>query len=1279
MEVAGPEDKEYAMSGDILEEGNAGGTVGRRMRIVNLSIQSTDAKMLVGPVSEVEEELGINIDLFCANAADVDEDVLMYQRLVAATEGADFVFIRCMSDPGKFKWFERYEAVLRSIKGRVLLFSGNAEVRLLYRDLFNGSDQDFFILCKYFGYRGHLNDKGIILWAYKAQIDPDYQLPEPVKQRPDGIYHPDFDKDVSFEKYLRHLKKDAPTAGIMMMGNVWVYDNLEYIDVLIRELEGRGMNVIPIFFSAAVSSSTDLCSTADVCERYFMDEGRPRVDVLIINSPFSQLANSKKTSGMFTPDEENFFRREMNVPVIQAMTVTGHYRDYEECTTDMTKAEVSSQVAWPEVDGQIIAVPIGCSTDSPKSVRRTAPIQDRIEHIAALAYNWARLGRTPVSERKVAILMYQSRPDSGRIGNAASLDVIESVYEMLKTMRDLGYSLDHVPGSSRELIDEILENVTNDFNWMPPGEITRKAADLVGEREYRGHFDKLSDFNKRSMMESWGKPPGEICVEGGKIVIPGLRNGNVFIGYQPLRGWAEQSGSIYHDPVLAATHQYLEYYRWLQYDFGAHAVVHMGTHGTLEWLPGKSVGMSSKCYPDIILNAMPHIYPYVIDDPGEGIQAKRRSEAVLIGHLNATMARAGEYDDLAAVDVPLQEYFKCKASASDDRKRTLVQQIYEASRKASLLNDLNVPDSTGPESFEGHLGKLHDYLTEVKDALVRDGLHVLGRCPREHHLDEAVYSLTRLANGDVPSLRDSLGETMGVDTDAALNAPSELSGSGELNSALLDRVDDELQLILSEMRGMDYDTDRCVSFVRERHPNMTPSLTTVLGYICGTLVPNLKRTSDEITHMMGGFEGKYVLPGPSGAPTRGNAHILPMGRNYYGIDPDSIPTPASWATGVRMADQMIEHYISEKGTYPREIGFIIWATDTMKTGGDDVAYILWLMGVRPVWSRTGGQVIDLEIIPPSELKRPRIDVTVRITGLFRDTFPNLIDMIDDAVHLISDLDETDEENYLAANLRRDIIQGLQEGIAVDEVRRRSSVRIFGCPPGAYGPGVNHAIESSDWETVKDLADIYIAWGSCAYGRGINGESMKDEFIKRFGKVSVTVKNMPDREIDLFDMDDVYGYLGGLNAFVRQYGNPDAMSVMGDGSNPERLKIRDTKEECRFVFRSKVLNPKFINGLKEHGYRGAAEMANLTEYVFGWDATSDVIDDWMYEQLAEKYALDQETKEWMTDVNPHALMNIISRLQEAIERGLWDASDEMRERLKDLFIEAEGRLEEISDR
>jgi len=559
---------------------------------------------------------------------------------------------------------------------------------------------------------------------------------------------------------------------------------------------------------------------------------------------------------------------------------------------------------------------------------------------------------------------------------------------------------------------------------------------------------------------------------------------------------------------------------------------------------------------------------------------------------------------------------------------------------------------------------------------VRSDLHVLGRAPQGHHFDEAIYSLTRLDNGNITSLRDAYAANQGIDLHQAMDDPSGYGPSGELNSEIVDRIDSELMGLLQWMREDGYDLERTISHIGDVNGNLRKTL----EYVCRTLVPNIVRMSDEITHMTDGLRGEHIVPGPSGAPTRGSADILPMGRNFFSLDPDTVPTRTAWEIGKRMADQMIQRYVDQKGEYPREIGMVIWATDIMKTTGDDVAYILWLLGVRPIWSPTGGQVVDLEVVPLLELGRPRLDVTVSITGLFRDTFPNLIDLIDRAVKLVAELDEKDEDNALAANLRKDMVEGILSGLTPDEARRRNSVRIFGAPPGGYGTGVNKAIEASSWESIQDLADVYLEWCSNGYSQGHYGEKLKDEFMRRFSNVSLTVKNMPDREIDLLDCDDVYEYLGGMNAFVRAYGkNKDFLSFMGDDSDPKRSKLRDTKQELQYVFRSKILNPKFINGLKEHGYRGAGEMASLTEFTMAWDATSDIGEDWMYEGLADKYLFDKDTHDWMMDVNPYAMMNILNRLEEAMERGLWNAKDEYRKKLKDLYLEVEERIEEATDR
>ena len=1245
-----------------------------RMDIIYISIQSTDAASMRGPVESLCGEKGWDMRITCANDSDVDADPVLYHDIAVRARDADLVLVRCMSDPTRMRRFADLEKVLRESSGYVMVYSGNMEVGLMYRDLFKGDDVQYARLLGFVRGRGPENDRGIVMWLHNA-LTGEGEVPEPVSHRSSGIHHPRFDSDVTLEEYRASLDPDRPTVGLMYPVNLWIYDNQAHIDALIAELEDQGMNVIPVFFASTVASDSAKRGTASVAEEFFTDGGRPTVDAVIMTTPFSQLNNSRDCSGLYTPDEQNFFHTMLGVPVFQAMTSPVHFSDYEEISAKGGTDGFKVSVIWAEVDGQIITVPVGSNEGGRGGPKRYTPIPDRISHLARAVGGWVRLARKPPSERRVALLMYQSRPDSGRIGAAAGLDTVQSVRDILERLSAEGYLLDHVHADQGELVSELLDGITNDLEWSSSRRVRERAAGSMSVGEYRGHYDRIPGFDRSRMEDAWGEPPGSVCVDDGRFVIPGLVNGNVYIGYQPMRSWADQVEAVYHDPVIPMPHQYLAFYRWLRDVFRADVVVHMGTHGTLEWLPGRSLGLSGKCFPDLVLDGIPNVYPYVIDDPGEGIQAKRRSEAVLIGHMCPTMTRAGKYDEIEAIDEPLQEYFKARTSSAEVRS-SILGQLLEAVRGAGMMEELGIPEDIDPEGLEPYVEGIHDHVSEVKDLLIRDGLHILGRAPEDELLTEDIYSLTRLRNGSVPSLRESVARAMGYDLGSIMSDPSGTTG-GTVNSVVLDGIEDRTMSLLASMQEAGYDADRCLAIASEL--GGSGELDVVVRYICEMVVPNLRRMTDEMDNLLRALDGGYVLPGPSGAPTRGNASILPMGRNYYGIDPDIVPTPAAWDIGRRMADKMVERYVAEKGSYPKEIGFIIWATDTMKTNGDDVAYILWLMGVRPVWSRMGGQVIGIEPVPLSELGRPRLDVTVRITGLFRDAFPNLIDLIDDAVKLVAGLDESEEDNVMAANLRRDIIEGMVNGLTVDEARRRGSVRIFGCPPGGYGAGVNHAIETGDWKTVQDLADIYIRWGGHAYGRDLHGESMRDEFVRRFSRVGVTVKNMPDREIDLLDIDDVYGYLGGLNSFVRAYGNKDAVSYMGDGSDPDRVRVRGTKEELALVYRSKVLNPKFVEGLKRHGYRGVSEIANLTEYTFGWDATSDVVDDWMYQKLTERYLFDDDTREWMEDENPHAMMDIMDRLFEAIDRGMWDADGETVDRLKEIYLELEGRVEEVNDR
>ncbi len=1230
------------------------------MRFTYLSIQSTDPDRMGEACRRAGEEIGIDVAFSGFLKEDCEDDVLRYDELCRSTNASDAVFIRSMGDPWKFKRFDRYAKVLKASGAYVVPVSGNIDVDLMTRDLFPGSDGDLKELMSYAVFKCPENDSRFIRCIARKLGFTDVDPPPAIPQPRHGLYRPVSDDGT-----------DAITVGIVCAHAQVAYGDSEAIDALISGLEAEGMRVIPV--ACSFDCMREPGGMEEVIGTYFVRDGRPAVDVLISLTGY---ANLNRADGNIPDiDEESCLRRLIDVPVIYGISIRGRFCDYEDEKIGMKKGDFQSNVIYPELDGNIISVPISYSSPDPPT--RSFPIPDRIEHLCRLAKAWGTLRRTPVEERRVAIMMWQARPNSGMIGAASGLDTVESVADLLKHLASLGYRVDGVPADGRGLIEEILAHVTNDMDGLPMSAIRDRAADLVSKGGYLGRYGRVHGWDRRMTEESWDAPVGRIMVDGGDLVIPGLVKGNVFVCYQPMRGWADLMERNIHDPLLFTQHQYNAYYWWIKDVFRADMVFHMGTHGTLEWLPGLNVGLSGKCNPDYVLDALPNVYPYIINDPGEGVQAKRRSESVLVSHMPPTMARADSYTELDEVNQLLQDYLKYASGATEATRRSLVERLYGAAKRNNLLNDLGVPegDDPGPEGFEALIIPLHCYLEQVRDTLVRSDLHILGRVPSGDRFHDMVYSLTRSDNGDVPSLRDAFAAERGVDLRAALDDPSWIGPDGELNSSTVERIDSEVRgfiRMLGEEFG--YDADEAIKYLESTNGHVGEELASAVRFACGSVVPNIRRMGYEIDHMMDALDGRFVIPGPSGAPTRGDADILPTGRNFYGLDPDTVPTKASWEVGRRMADQMIERHVADRGEYPREVGIVVWATDMMKTGGDDAAYILWLLGLKPVWSSAGGQVVDVEVVPVSELGRPRVDVTLNITGLFRDTFPATIDFLDDAMRLVADLDESDEENAVAANLRRDMVEDIAAGLSVDEARARNSVRIFGEALGTYGNGVGNLIETSLWDETRDLADIYAEQSSYGYSKGDYGKQMKGSFMRRFGRVSATVKNVPTREIDILDIDDVYQYLGGMNAFVRTYGRADAGTYIGDSSDPKRTGIRDTREELRFLFRAKVVNPKFINGLMEHGYRGAAEMAKIVEYTFAWDATSDIAEGWMYDTLADRYLLDEKVREWVLDVNPHAMMNMINTLHEAVDRGMWEASDERLERMKQLFMETEAVIE-----
>ncbi len=723
---------------------------------------------------------------------------------------------------------------------------------------------------------------------------------------------------------------------------------------------------------------------------------------------------------------------------------------------------------------------------------------------------------------------------------------------------------------------------------------------------------------------------------------------------QPPRGFGEKPVAIYHDPDLPPSHHYLAAYRWIAATpdnggFGADAVVHLGKHGNLEWLPGKTLGMSSNCGTDAALGDLPLIYPFLVNDPGEGTQAKRRAHATLVDHLIPPMARAESYGDISRLEQLLDEH--SNISALDPSKLPAIrQQIWTLMRAAKMDHDLGLAERPEEDVFDDMLLHVDGWLCEIKDVQIRDGLHILGRAPQGDAEIELVLAMLRArqmwgGEQSVPGLREALG----------------LSEDGDESRSRVDDVEEKAHALVRGMSDADWNPAAAEQLSDDE------TVVKILQFAATEVVPRLRQTDNEIKQVLHALDGGFIAAGPSGSPLRGLINVLPTGRNFYSVDPKAVPSRLAWETGQAMAESLAARYLADHGEYPRSVGLSVWGTAAMRTSGDDIAEVFALLGVRPVWDEASRRVVNLEVIDLEELGRPRIDVTVRISGFFRDAFPHVLALLDDAVQLVAALDETDEQNYVRAHAQADLAE---HGDA-----RRATTRIFGSKPGTYGAGLLQLIDSKTWRGDDDLAEVYTNWGGFAYGRGLDGIPAADDMRSAYRRINVAAKNTDTREHDIADSDDYFQYHGGMVATVRALTGKSPEAYIGDSTRPESVRTRTLSEETARVFRARVVNPRWLDAMRRHGYKGAFEMAATVDYLFGYDATTNVVADWMYEKLAETYVLDEQNQKFMTQSNPWALHGIAERLLEAAERNMWEHPEQKTlDGLRQVYLETEGELE-----
>lgn len=1066
----------------------------------------------------------------------------------------------------------------------------------------------------------------------------------------------------------------GPRIGILFYRAHWLGGDTGYIDSLCEAVAEAGGAPVPVFCYRLKGEG----GLSTLLQRYFVKDGRPVIDVLI-----STLSFSASTGAPECPEVAAM--AVLGVPILQAVSSGRSRWDWDESPAGLSPREVAMNVAIPEFDGRVISVPfcfrevmeeaspIGCS------ITRYVADPGRTRMVARLALRFARLRRVPNSDKRIALILSNYPTKNSRIGNAVGLDSLASLVEILIALKTAGYSVGDVPEDGDALVRQLIDSGAS---WDDEQAAAQTTGMFLSGDEYKIWFSGLPGEARDKIHGAWGEPPGDKFCLDGALDVRGIRLGNVFIGVQPPRGFGDNPIAIYHSPDLPPTHHYLGFYLWLREVFRADAVVHMGKHGNLEWLPGKSLGLSERCFPELALDDLPLFYPFVVNDPGEGTQAKRRAHAVIVDHLIPPMTTADGYGDLSKLETWMDEY--AQMEALDPQKLPWIKQrIWELVEKANLTSDLHV--DAPPEDFGEFLMHMDGYLCEIKDSLIRGGLHTFGRAPEGEALLDLILSLTR-PRGRAAPLREAMAVSLGLEPEALALAPgipiarplpsslSELRPDQPLRTwgDVTRALHDVSKLCLSELARRDFDP-AAVPEACGRYGGH-PELQKALEEVCRRLVPGLRRTSEEIDHLLLGLAGGYVPPGPSGSPTRGASDVLPTGRNFYSIDIQAVPSRAAWEVGRGLAARLLERYVKETGGFPETAGMIVWGTSTMRTKGDDIAEILCLLGVRPVWDEATHRVSGLALIPLDELKRPRIDVTVRISGFFRDAFPQVVAMLDRAVRLTASQDEPEDMNFVRKHwLAERRSESFSPSSPQDE--DPALLRVFGSKPGSYGAGILQAIDERNWETDEDLSKIYLAWGGFAYTEKTYGRPSQREFGERLKTVSVAVQNQDNREHDIFDSDDYLQFHGGMIASIRALSGKAPLAYFGDSSRPDDPKVRSLSEEARRVFRARVVNPKWAEGMRRHGYKGAFEMAATVDYLFGYDATAHVVEDWMYEGVVESYVLDEKNRAFLSESNPWALKGMAERLLEAAQRGLWENPPEpMLESLRRTVLEVEGDLE-----
>ncbi|MFM6021655.1 MAG: magnesium chelatase subunit H [Dolichospermum sp.] len=1121
-----------------------------------------------------------------------------------------------------------------------------------------------------------LADKYVLKGEDKQKLAAaEYQAP--VVYPDMGIWHPlapnmfeDVREYLNWYSVRRDISRNikdplAPCVGLVLQRTHLVTGDDAHYVAIVQELESLGAKVLPVF-----AGGLDFSKPVDA---YFYEPTTrlPLVDAVVSLTGFALVGGPARQDHPKAIEALKKLNRPYMVALPLVFQTTEEWLDSD---LGLHPIQVALQIAIPELDGAIEPIIL---SGKDGATGRAIALQDRVEIVAQRALKWASLRRKPKLIKKVAITVFSFPPDKGNVGTAAYLDVFGSIHEVLKGLRNNGYDVRDIPETAQELMEQVIHDAQAQYA-SPELNIAYKMS--VPE------YEALTPYSQR-LEENWGPPPGNLNSDGQNLLVYGKHFGNVFIGVQPTFGYEGDPMRLLFSRSASPHHGFAAFYTYLERIWGADAVLHFGTHGSLEFMPGKQMGMSGDCYPDQLIGTIPNLYYYAANNPSEATIAKRRSYAETISYLTPPAENAGLYKGLKELSELIGSYQTLKDSG---RGVSIVNAIVDKCRIVNLDKDIDLPETDAKdmssEERDNIVGIVYRKLMEIESRLLPCGLHIIGKPPSA---EEAIATLVNIASLDrqedgilgLPSIiANSLGRNIeeiyrnsdkGILADVQLLQDITMATRAAVAALVQEQIDAEGRVSLVSKLNF-FNMGKKEPWVESLYQSGFNNVdTSALKPLFEYLEFCLKQVcaDNELGGLLQGLEGEYILPGPGGDPIR-NPDVLPTGKNIHALDPQSIPTTAAVQSAKIVVDRLLERNKSENGgNWPETIACVLWGTDNIKTYGESLAQIMWMVGVRPVPDSLG-RMNKLELIPLAELGRPRIDVVINCSGVFRDLFINQMNLLDQGVKMAAEADEPLEMNFV----RKHAMQQAEEmGINL----RQAATRVFSNASGSYSSNINLAVENSTWDSEAELQEMYLKRKSFSFNSdnpGVMDES-RQIFETTLKTADATFQKLDSSEVSLTDVSHYFD------------SDPTKLvaSLRGDGKKPAsyiadtttaNAQVRSLSETVRLDARTKLLNPKWYEGMLSHGYEGVRELSKRLVNTTGWSATAGAVDNWVYEETNETFIKDEEMQKRLMNLNPHSFRKIVSTLLEVNGRGYWETSEENLDKLRELYQEVENRIEGI---